>query len=447
MLPKASPKNLLEALVVPGVLPACEANALSAWASTFYPFQRAWLFESARFAMCNKSRQIGMSHTTAAAAVLWGVFLGENTSVVSVGEREALEVLDKAKRHARVLSQLGSRWAGHTATSKELTFDNGAKVLALPSSSGGRGYSGNAFLDEFAYVQNSKQVWDGAAGATFHGYRMRVASTPNGIGNDFHRLYTNEQASKGWVKHEFPISRALADGMRVDIDECWAMAMGDPRLFAQMFECSFLDGDQQYIPTELVDSACVEASPRFEGVAYAGLDIGLENDLTSLTVVKADARGKVWEQETFTCKRTSWPEQEELILRSFDDWDWRRICVDSTGLGAVPAQLLQQRLGAHRVEAVPFTMQSKEALATGLYQAFADKRLAILNNAAMRRDICSLRRIVTGAGNIRYDAARTAQGHADRAWSMALAMMASAPYVAGRPGARADYGEGDFRNG
>ena len=59
---------------------------------------------------------------------------------------------------------------------------------------------------------------------------------------------------------------------------------------------------------------------------------------------------------------------------------------DSTGLGAVPAQQLQKALGPHRVEPVVFTLQSKETLATGMYEAFAKKRVRILDDAAMRRD-------------------------------------------------------------
>lgn len=442
------PKDLLEALTLPGVLPVREANALRAWASTFYPFQREWLFESERFAVCNKSRQIGMSHTTAAAAVLWGVFLGENTTVVSVGEREALEILDKAKRHAKVLTLLGSKWAGNRPLAKELEFENGAKILALPSSSGGRGYSGNSFLDEFAYAENPTRLWDGASGTTMHGYRMRVASTPNGVGNMFHNLWSDPKAGKGWVRHEFPLQRAISEGMVVNIEQCWSMARGDPRLFAQMFECSFLDGDQQYIPTDLIRAAAIDERSmlRIEGFAYAGLDIGLVNDLTSLTVLKQDAFGRMYEQETRTCKRTSWEDQEAMVLAAHDEWDFRRICVDRTGLGRVPSERLEKLLGPHRVESVDFTLESKDRMATGLFQAFNNRTIQIRDDVDLIRDLCSMRRIVTSAGNIRYDTPRTVHGHGDRAWSLALAVLACSPYGEGRPGTRTDYGDGDYQN-
>lgn len=442
----SKPKNLLEALTRDGVLPARERAALTSWASTFYPFQRLWLFECARFACCNKSRQIGMSHTTAAAAVLWGVFLAETTTVISVGQREADEVIDKSKRHADALVELGSVWARHPPKGA-LVFKSGGRIIALPASSGGRSYSGNSFLDEFAYLDHPERVYDAAAGSALHGGRLRIASTPNGVGNEFHRLWTSEEAHRGWSLHEFPLTLAIADGMPVNVEDCWKLAKGDKRLFAQMFECSFLDGELQYLPTELILEAAIDprVMPRIEGHAYAGLDIGLENDLTSLTILKQDRKGGLWEQETITCRRTSWDEQEAMIQDSFHDWQWKRLCVDGTGLGAVPAQRLQKIYGA-RIEIVDFTLQSKETLATGLYQAFADRTIAIRDDKDMVRDLSAIRRIVTSAGNVRYDAPRTSEGHADRAWSLALAVQAASPFVDGRPGERRDYGTGDYRH-
>src|SRR4051812_2133372 len=91
-------------------LPENEWAALSAWCGTFYDFQLDWLLDPSRFAACNKSRQIGMSHTTSAEVVMWGAFLGETTTLISIGQREADEVLDKAKKHARALEMLGSKW-------------------------------------------------------------------------------------------------------------------------------------------------------------------------------------------------------------------------------------------------------------------------------------------------------------------------------------------------
>ncbi len=420
-------------------IPAREFEVLSSWFCTFYPFQLEWLLESSRFAVDNKSRQIGMSHTTAAAVVLWGSFLGETSTLISIGQRESDELLDKAKRHATALSWLGSKWAASTERGEELRFGfSGGRIIALPSSSGGRSFSGNVVLDEFGYLEHPKTVWDGAAAVTLHDGKFRVLSTPNGVGNEFHNLWSNPKAHKGWAKHECTLERALGQGMRVDMDDCWKMAKGDPRIFDQLFNCKFLDGELQYIPSEAVDACSVDGITIGPGDFYGGLDIGRSADLTSLAIVRKREDGLRLLQFLKTCKRTDSVALDNMVDEAFARFHLKRLCVDESGLGIFPVELMQKRHGRIRVEGVTFTQQSKEALATGLYSAFTEEYVRIPKTddalpgmapgsaVALRDDICSIRRIITAAGNIRYDAPHTDDGHADRAWSLALALHACA---------------------
>jgi phage FluMu gp28-like protein len=426
---------LLEVLEM--ALPPREARVLKAWLHTFYSFQLRWLLETARFAICNKSRQIGFSHTTAAWAVLRSAFLGETTTIISKGERESMEVLEAAKKHADVLVALGSRWADATLKGEELRFASGGRIVALPASSGGRSFSGNVVLDEMAYHEGKADaVWDSASAVTLHDGCMRIISTPNGVGNLFHHLWTDETAHKGYALHSTTIDEAIAAGMNVDLEACWQMAHGDPRLFDQLFRCKFLDGSEQYIPTEWILRAAVQdlAELRvYEPVFYGGLDIGLVNDLSSLATLAVDPQTNHcalqpinWSEPvgTLCFKRTDWDEQQGEIERAWSRYQWRRLCVDQTGLGRVPAQLLQAKFGRGRVEPIDFGVKTKEELATALFQAFADQMISIPNDPDLIHDLCALKRIVTSTGSVRYDADRTERGHADRAWALALALLA-----------------------
>lgn len=418
-------------------LPPHEFAAVSAWLTTFYPYQREWLLDWGRFSLVNKARQIGASHTFAGAAVLWGLY-GESTTVISVGEREALEVVDKATRHAKALEQLGSRWARSWPKSGQVRLASGGRIMALPSTSGGRSYSSNVILDEAAYYQRPEQVWDGAAAVVMHGFRLRVFSTPNGVGNFWHALWTDPSQHEGYRKHETTIDQARAAGLQIDDRECWRMARGDPRVYDQLFRCSFVDNEQQYIPTAAIEACSADDTFQYEGACYAGLDIGLTADRTELVIIKVAPNGVRWFQLADSCKRTEQDKIEALAALAFSRrYRCKRLCVDSTGLGAIPAQLLQKRFGKTRVEAVSFTQSSKEDLATGLYAAFTESgpvdetgepmrgMIRIPRSDTLLRDeLCSLRRIVTSAGNVRYDAPRTAEGHADRAWALALALHA-----------------------
>lgn len=394
------------------------------------------MLDWSRFGLLLKARQIGASHVYAAAVVLWAM-LGETSTIISLGADESAEVLLKAKQHAEVLKRLGSRLTRLVASSHDrISFSSRGRVISLPRTSGGRSYSGNVILDEFAYPGSAtpEQVWDGAAGTITHGYRMRVLSTPNGVGNLFHQLWEHADAKVNFTRHQVTIDDAIAQGLRVNWDDLWTQAHGDQRIFDQLFRCQFLDADQQYIPTALINAALEDETVIFNGDAFGGLDIGRTNDATSLYVVRVDGDGVLWVQSSYESKRipvgeeahTTSDDLDAIVDKAFTEWQMRRLCVDSSGIGAFPAQRMQQAHGRHRVEPVVFTQNSKEDLATTLFQVLTEKRLKIpREDKALQRDLASIKRIITTAGNVRYDAPRTAEGHGDRAWALALAVHAA----------------------
>jgi len=425
-------------------LPGNEYAALEAWLTTFYPFQLDWLLDFSHHAVCNKSRQIGMSHTTAAFAVLWGVFLGELTTVISMGQLESDEVLQKARAHQEVLVALGSEMASKRGknNASTLSFASGGRIIALPSS-GGRSFTGNVFLDEFAYHMRPEEVWDAAIAVTMHGFRARVASTPNGVGNAFHDLWADPKVHEGWARHEFTLQRAIDDGMSVDIENCWKLAKHDPRIFGQMFECKFLDGELQYLPTELIETCVTDDLSTTGGNYYAGLDIGKTVDLTVLYIVRKCGRECVTAYIE-THKRTDADGLQDMVDRAFKTFGVTKLCVDATGIGNFPAQSMQKKHGYYRVEPIDFTLKKKEEMATRLYTALVGRAVKLPKSDAafpyppalmspiaggvakqIKDDLCSIRRIVTTAGNVRYDAPHTDKGHADTAWALALALDAA----------------------
>lgn len=360
--------------------------------------------------------------------------LGETTSVVSCGERESIEVVEKATKHAKALATLGSSWAQIKAeAAQRIVLQSGGSIVALPATSGGRGRSGNVLLDEFAYNLDPERVWDGAGGTVLHGYKLRVMSTPNGVGNLWHRLWTDPAAHKGYSLHEITLEQAQADGLQVDEADCWKQARGDPRVFDQLFRCKFLDNDSQYIPSDLIRIVTVDRLPDGDGDNYAGLDIGLERDRTSLVVVRRVGAVR-FPIHIETHGSTDDKLLDRLLEKAFGPvYGCKRLCADATGLGSMPATRWRDKYGS-KFEPVQFTPKSKEALATGLYSVAAAEELKLpqayvhdgIDQAPLLRDdIAAIRRIVTAAGNVRYDAPRTSSGHADRAWALMLGLHAA----------------------
>lgn len=408
------------------VLPAHEYAAFSAWLTTFYGFQTDWVLDTSPMALCNKSRQIGLSHTSSALGVIWGALHGELTTIISIGDRESVEVLEKARKHAAVLVRLGSQMArtGRKDNANELSFASGGRILALPSS-GGRSFSGNVILDEYAYQQHADKVWDAAAAVTMLGWKLRVMSTPNGVGNDFHRIFEIASApGSDWSFHNIPLSVALAQGYPVDIKKCWALAKGDPRIFDQLFNGSFLDNQFQYLPSELIEAASTMDAPPDGSEVYAGLDIGRTADRTELIIVRR-VGNVFWVIRRESKKRTSPEDIQNLAKLAIDTYGARLLCVDATGMGRFPSDDLQEKYGTKRVEAIWFTADVKEDLATILYQRLASQSLKLpASDIQLRKDMASIRRIVTPSGNVQYDAPHTEAGHADSAWALALALLA-----------------------
>lgn len=424
-------------------VPPSEAVALGLWLGRFFVFQLDWLLHFGRLAVINKSRQIGISFSTAAAAVLWAVCFGETTTIVSKTKKDSEEVLLKAKGHLLALQRFGSERARGRLLKSEIVLPNGGRIIALPATSGARGFAGNVILDELAYhtcVGGPAKVWEAAVGSITHGYKLRAISTPNGIGNFFHLLWENSASDPRYARYEIPLERAIADGMKVDIDYLWSFANGDPRLFAQLYQCSFLDDALQYVPSDAIEACTRDVTWSALGECHAGIDVGKEVDRTELLILRTDPRGVRWVQYGESLKRTRTTDLERMVALALGPpWNCRRVCIDATGIGAFPSTDLQARYGEHRVEPVKFTLQSKEDLATRLYSAFCGVGPATddgdgsplrgtvripRSDPQLALDVASIRRLITSAGNVRYDAPRTKAGHADKAWALALALLA-----------------------
>jgi phage FluMu gp28-like protein len=67
----------------------------------------------------------------------------------------------------------------------------------------------------------------------------------------------------------------------------------------------------------------------------------------------------------------------------------------------------------------------KEELAYTTRTAFEKKTVRIPADKFIRADLRSMRKEATASGNIRFTGERTAHGHADRFWGLALALHAA----------------------
>jgi phage FluMu gp28-like protein len=393
------------------------------------PYQRDWLNDASRFKIGLWSRQTGKSFVAALEAVLDAVERKTLWIFLSAGERQSRELAEKAKTHLAALKvaaeALESEFfdGASNVTQLELKIQNGSRLIFLPANPRtARGYSGNVFLDEFAFHQDSAAIWAALFPIITRrpDLKIRIMSTPNGQDNKFFELW--ERGGEAWSRHKLDIYSAIEQGLDIDAEELKA-GLNDPLAWEQEFLVSFIAEEGAYLPYSLIatcqaDSLAPEWNPQ---TSYLGMDIGRKRDLTVFCVL--EKVGDVYwlrclerlRGAMFSDQRT---QLYDLIERA------RRAAIDATGLGM---QLAEEARKAHgwKAEPVTFTNEVKADLAQSLRLAFEDKRLRIPDDRALRESLHAVKRTVTSAGNTRYDADRTEGGHADEFWALALALHAA----------------------
>ncbi len=317
-------------------------------------------------------------------------------------------------------------------TREEVELPNGSRIISLPASPDTvRGFSGNVFLDEFAFHTNSQDIWRAMYPAVTRGYRVRITSTPNGKQNTFYRLWAQDGR---FSRHMTDIYRAAAEGLEVDVDGL-RRGISDPEAWAQEFECRFLDEATAYLTYEMI-AACEDAGASAvlvadrheqEGEFYLGVDIARRRDLTVLWLLQK-VGDVFWTRAVKEMRAAPFVMQRDLLYSLMQDCGVLRCCIDASGIGAQIAEEARQRFGP-RVEAVTFTNAVKEDLALRLRRHMEERTLRVPPLKEIREDLHSVGKTLTPSGAARFEADRSGGAHADRFWALALALHAggSAP--------------------
>jgi phage FluMu gp28-like protein len=387
------------------------------------PYQRAWIMDQSRFKIGLWSRQVGKSFAASLEAVLDCVENPRSLWVfLSRGERQSKELAEKAKRHLeaiQVVVEMFDEPFDAETTQTVIRLPNGSRIISLPANPDtARGYSGNVLLDEFALHQNSREIW-GALFPTItrsKKYRLRVLSTPKGRQGKFYELW---QPTDGvWSRHRVDIYDAVRQGLEVDPEEL-RRGLKDPVLWEQEYLLEFVDESTAWLPYELI-VACEDSQAtidgELQGELYLGMDIGRHRDLSVIWV--AERVGDVlWTRRVIWLERTPFAVQREVLYSLLPQV--RRAALDASGLGMQLAEEARARFGA-KVEPVAFTRAVKEDLAVTWRRKFEDRLVRIPQDDRIRESLHAVRRVITSAGNVRFDAERDDSGHADEFWAGAL---------------------------
>jgi phage FluMu gp28-like protein len=452
------------------------------------PYQAKWVADKSRLNIALWSRQSGKSFGATFRAVRSCVKNKTTWIFLSKGERQSRLLMEKVKAHLEAVTKIKD-WIetdfllesededGRTRVKQlEARLENGSVMYGLPANPDtARGYSGNVTLDEFAFHKDSRKIYSALYPSIMRGFTLEVISTANGTQGKFYDIAKEaglvpgyvRQADCYWSAHLVDIYYACMEGLADTIPppppppQSWiewarrqfaqryerpaterminfvaALRAGedDEESWQQEFECLFLSDAANYIPMELVlgcvsEAASTDTPPDLLSgkELYLGIDIGRKRDLTVAWLFEK-LGDTLWSRVLLTMKGRTFDAQEtaicDLIEGTAPNSQVRRCAVDESGLGMMLAERLAKKYGA-LVEPVTFTAQVKERLAPMVKKAFEDRTVRIPDNREVRSDMNAVKRFVTPAGNIRFDAEHTDKGHADRFWALALALNAA----------------------
>ncbi len=390
-----------------------------------------------------KGRQTGFSFAAAVRAVLCCLSRRTVWILLSKGERQSRLLMEKVEAVVKACGVAArtmetSYMEGTQVKQLEVKFPNGSAIYGLPANPDtARGYTGNVTLDEFAFHSDSRKIFTALYPTITRGYGLEIISTPNGQQGQYFELAKAaglvagypRRADCRWSAHRVRLEDAARQGLKVDV-RLLRQGVEDEETWQQEFECVFLSDAANYIPLDLI-TACqseqattyLPADWRPAGALFMGVDVGRKRDLTVAWLI--EQLGDVgWTRAVVVLRGTDFQTQEQAIC-DLMECGVRRAAIDQTGLGMMLAERLAKRYGS-RVEPVSFTAQCKERLAPQIKALFEQRRLRIPDRREIRADLNAVKRFVTPAGNVRFDADRTEHGHADRFWALALAIEAAA---------------------
>jgi hypothetical protein len=167
-----------------------------------YPFQEDLMsnVNDNRFNVILKSRQLGIS-TLSAGYSLWLMLFHEDKNILVIATKQ--EVAKNLVTKVRFMHDNLPTWLkGQTEEDNKLSLRlrNGSQIKAT-SAAGDAGRSealSMLIIDEAAFINNVEEIWTSAQSTLSTGGGAIVLSTPNGVGNWFHKIWVQGQQGDQW---------------------------------------------------------------------------------------------------------------------------------------------------------------------------------------------------------------------------------------------------------
>lgn len=423
------------------------------------PYQARWVHDKKRMKLAQKSRQIGFTwcsaYSTARRHSVQDARL--DTWITSRDEIQAglfvQDVLSFAKILDIAAKDLGEKVLDDKGNSARLLkFATDTIVYSMSSNPDAQaGKRGRRIADEFALHRDPRYLYEVMKPGLTWGGQLEIFSTHRGSKNYFNEL-VREIVEKGNPKnfslHTITLQNALDEGFlyklqkklavldpdddRLGMDEAdyfnmVRAEMPDEESFLQEYMCIPADDATAFLDYQMITACEYSAADQWEGLfggkLYVGVDVGRVNDLTVIWVFEK-VNDTYFTRKVIELKKRKFSDQEAILYPILALPNMVRCCIDNTGIGRQFAERAQEKFGTYKIEPITFTAGSKEEMAYPVRAAFEDGAIRIPENKNIRADLRSIKKIQSTGDHVRFAADRGPNGHADRFWALALAILA-----------------------
>lgn len=269
-----------------------------------YPFQEGvlHLFRDNQNIITLKSRQLGIS-TLASGYSLWLMLFHKDKNVLALATTQATArnlVSKTIFMYDNLPNWLRLQYTERNKLS--LRLKNGSKITAKSSNSDAARSEAVSLLliDEAAFIDNIEETFTAAQQTLATGGQCMALSTPNGIGNWFHKTW---EKAEGGENSFVPVR--LPWTVHPERDQSWRDKQDadlGPRMAGQECDCDFLSSGDSVIEPEIL--SFYEQTYTIDPVERRGVDGNLwiwesPDYLKSYMVVADVARGDSTDYSTF----------------------------------------------------------------------------------------------------------------------------------------------------
>jgi hypothetical protein len=257
-----------------------------------FKFQKELLndFHDHRFNVILKGRQLGIS-TIVSGYVAWMMlfYKEKNILVMATKQNTAIEIVDKVRDMIESVPDFLKIATVQVNNRTKFELSNGSKIQGTPTSKdAGRGQALSLLIiDEAAFVDDMDDLWTGLLPTISTGGRCIALSTPNGVGNWFHKTYVDAESGK----NNFKPTR-LPWNVHPEYDERWFENITknmSRREIAQEYECNFnASGETVVNPVDIERIKNTIIDPKYKTWVDRNYHVWKEYDAGGSYILVAD---------------------------------------------------------------------------------------------------------------------------------------------------------------